>query len=391
MKILCTSDLHLGKAIYSVSLLEEQESFIYDILLPTIEREQPDALIIAGDIFDRSIAPVAAINLFDRLIAELCARRLPLLAITGNHDGAQRMTLGADLLKLSGIHLATSLENALEPVLITAADGERAAISLVPHFDSPHAREFLKAHTSLEDIDQLDLPGLSKEIFALAQQKCAATGAGTTIAVAHLTMFGALRCESESAVSVGCSEEVGSECLAPFSFGVLGHIHSPQKAGENVRYCGSPLRYSFDKNERDKSLLMLEISGSKVSHRLIDITPRRQMRVLRGLLDDIIAQAHAAPNSRDDFIFAELEDETRFHEPLARLREVYPNTLGLRYVATSTQVRTAEREQLRQSLRGGSLSDIEILRSLVAEVAQTQPSEAEEALFLELLGEEDEA
>ncbi|MBQ9993675.1 MAG: exonuclease SbcCD subunit D, partial [Clostridia bacterium] len=363
-------DWHLGKMLFGRSMLDDQRYFIDNIFIPTIAEQSPDAIILSGDIFDRAIAPVAALELFDDLLTRIAETGIPFIAITGNHDGAQRLSLGSRLMRQSGIYIFTSLSDCLTPVTISSGDGTTAMIHPLPYFDASQAREFIGADSSGYD-----------ELFGGVLSRIDTSDrAAMHILAAHCTVLGSLRCESESGTMVGGSFEVGTESFAPFDAVLLGHLHSRQNPASNISYCGSPLRYSFDAGERDKSLQIIELTRDGCTIRPIPIKPLREMRVLRGSFDSLMSA-----DASDDYIYAELEDDSLIYEPISRLRERYPNILGMRYAdKQAIDGIGTQRAELTRKLRTRSLGDAEVLDAFLRQMCADAPTDGDFALFSEL-------
>ena len=318
MKIIHSADWHLGKIIYSHSMLDEQRHFIFDFLQPLILKETPDAVILAGDIFDRSIAPTEAIKLFDGFISFMSENNIPLLAITGNHDGRERITLGADLLKKSGIYIATDISDAFSPVELECGQ-DKFRFYLIPHFEPAQAREYFKDES---------IKGFSEAYKAV----CGKIGesldrAYVNIAVCHCFMSGCSVSDSESPIYIGASGEVSSSLFDFFDLVLLGHLHSPQKAGENGFYSGSPVKYSFSDENRGKGVNIFDINGGKIDRRFLSCEPINDMKTICGEFDALLEQARKQPS--EDYIHIHLTDKRPIFMPMQRLREFYPNILEM--------------------------------------------------------------
>lgn len=369
MKILHVADLHLGKMIFGRSMLEDQQYFIENILLPAVMEEQPDCVTIGGDVFDRSVAPTGALELFDRLITSL-AGQTETVIISGNHDGAARMSIGAQLMERAGVHIRTSLTGCDKPVIITGRDGRRAAIYALPYFDHSQAREFL----GMDEQKEYD------KLFAEITGRMDVSDKETAhVLLAHCITLGSASCDSESGSMVGGSNEVPLSCFEKFDCTLLGHLHSPQHFGPHIAYAGSPLRYSFDKAERDKAMLVAEITDGACSIRRLPIAPLRCMRVIRGTIEQLLTE------QSDDYCFAELCDRQLIFEPMYQLREKYPNILGMKYAETEAVGDSgSERSELRGKLRDRSLGDNEVLDAFMRQMCGVVPDENDAAVFARL-------
>ncbi|MCL2486962.1 MAG: exonuclease SbcCD subunit D [Oscillospiraceae bacterium] len=382
MKILHTADLHLGKILFGRTAIEDQEYFAREIFLPACRRERPDCVIIAGDVFDRAVAPIPALNLFDEIMTAVAGENIPLVVISGNHDGADRMVLGARLMEPSGVYIRTSLHDVRKPVVI----GD-LAIHTLPYFDPPQGKAFL----GREDAMPYD------EIFAAVIDSIDVSDRSLThILAAHCTVLGSTRCEAESGVSniiqIGGSDQVPPEIFDKFDYALLGHLHQNQPRGDKAAYAGSPIKYSFDPNERDKALNLLEIGKGSVDLHKIPIAPLRDMIVIRGKFDDLMSGEGSG-----DYYFAELTDRELIYEPMARLRTVYPNILSMRYADPSFARRLrgegpdgGDRGELRDKLRVRALGDAEVFSAFLRQMCAADPTDAQLELFLSLCGGEGE-
>lgn len=373
MKILHTSDWHLGRMIYGRSLLDDQTYFIDRIFFPALEEHRPDCVILAGDIFDRQIAPVEALRLFDSVLNRLHQMGIPLAAISGNHDGADRLATGTAMLRQSGIYLATRLEDLAQP-LVLEKEGERAQIFLLPYCDPAAVRQFLRRE---------DLSGFSACYQALLDTiRQEISGDAFSILVAHCFVAGSQTCDSESAVYVGGSGEVPAAVFDGFDYVALGHLHSPQRAGEHGRYSGSPLKYSFDEERHKKSMTLLHIQGGQAELELLPISAKRDMRSLSGTLADLLEQGQRAP--QEDYLALRLTDDTPRYLPAEQLRPYYPNLLSI-HCDWLQQSDTGESNDgaLREQLLGRRIDQRMVLEEFLRQICGTEPTPQEQALFLE--------
>lgn len=370
MKIIHTSDWHLGRILYGRSLLEDQTCFFEEFFYPLLESERPDAVILAGDIFDRQIAPVEAIRLFDSFVSRVCLTyRIPLVAISGNHDGADRLGLGASLLRSSGFYLTARLDAEAPPVVLQ--DGGRPVhIYSLPYFDPAMARDYLSDDS---------LRGYQEAYRAVLERLTDRLDPGAfNILVAHCFVAGSEVSESESPLFIGGSGEIDKALFSAFDYTALGHLHRPQSAEAGVRYSGSPLKYSFDEERHKKSVTVLEIDGA-LSLREIPVRPLRELRTLTGTLEELREAAKADPNA-GDYIFAALEGPPVF-EPMARLREFYPNTLGVVNGSLSEGAAGGGRDALRNELHRGNQNAIMIFEEFLRQMCDTEPTEDDREIF----------
>lgn len=370
MKILHTSDWHLGKVVSVQSMIDDQKYFIEEIFLSTIDEYKPDAIVIAGDVYDRSIAPVAAISLFEDMLYAVAERRIPLIVISGNHDGAERIIPAAKLMRSSGIYLANSVDDFFCPIDITANDGSRARFFPLPYFDLPTA----KYVTGCDDLKNVN--DAYTKLFEINEKNLSPDC--PNILVTHCTVTGSITCDSESQISVGGAQQISSDSFGKFDFTCLGHIHSPQKAGGKAAYSGSPLRYSFDDNERDKCMLLIDTTNN-MSVTKIPIIPRREMRTIEGSFAELLS---VEDNCSEDYIFAFVTDDHLIYEPMARLREKYPNILGLNQAYMNRTFEGEDsRSELREKMVNHTITDEEIVTSFFHDMCKIEPTSEELELF----------
>lgn len=367
MKFLHIADLHLGRLLYGRSLIEDQRHFLFECLLPAIDRHKPDGLLIAGDLYDRPVAPTEAIALFDELLDALCARQVPAVVISGNHDGPERIAVGAKLLARFGIYIVTSLEAAFRPIELGGAQ-----IFALPYFDNAEMRAALGDDT---------LRGAGACMQAAIERMQAQFLPGKPhVLVAHCFAAGASTSDSESRLFVGGAGDVPTDCFSPFDYAALGHLHAAQAAGQTARYAGSPLKYSVDEAHQKKSMTLVTLgAGAPPQIELLPVSPLRDVKRLSGRFDDLLAAGTAQPDA--DYVEILLEDDAPVFCPADRLRPYYPNLLSVRSAwflkAGAAASSAAAQSRDRTAVFTGFLRD----------VCGGEPQEGDEALFLEILRE----
>ncbi len=377
MKIIHTADWHLGKSIFGQSLLADQSHFLWQTFLPLLERERPDLVLVAGDVFDRSVAPVEALRLFDELTLVVCRTlHIPMAVIAGNHDGAERLAMGAGLLQASGLYIAGTLADCLEPVRLSDEYGP-LNLYLLPYFEPLQAREWLEDET---------IRGFEAAYSAvLGKIKAHMPQAERNILMAHCFVAGGLTSESEAPLYIGGSAQVPAVLFEGFDYVALGHLHAPQRAGaDTVRYAGSPLKYSFDEERQKKGLTLLNIKEKgNIAIEVCPVAPRRDMRTVRGSMEALLASGQQDPRG-DDYVFAVLEDTVPIYEPMARLRKVYPHVLGLQNLWLQGALKAEERRgELTRQLKSRQSSDQMLFEAFLEQVCQVTPSEEDLALYRE--------
>lgn len=318
MKLFHTSDWHLGRMLFGRSLLSDQEWFIEQVFLPAVRKERPACVLISGDVYDRQIAPVDAIRLFDLTLSRLVEQGCRVVVLAGNHDGAERMALLKSALRRSGVYFSTSLEDAFSPILLEE-DGEKVQIFPLPWYDVPQAREFL-GDPSLKG-ETACMEQLIRRMLPLFQPGAA------HILMAHCFAAGSLSSDSESAVFVGGGGQVPPALFDPFDYAALGHLHGPQKAGEKGWYSGSPLKYSVDEEHQKKGFRVLTCENGSLRSETAAVTPLRDVRRISGLFRDLLAAGETCPC--EDYAELVLEDKAPVLMAAERLRPYYPNLLAV--------------------------------------------------------------
>ncbi len=319
MKFFHLSDLHLGKTVHEFSLLEDQE-YILKSILALADEEKPQAVLIAGDVFDRTVAPTAALRLFDDFLDALVRRDIEVFVISGNHDAPDRLSFGARLMKSSGVHIARSYDGVIEPV--TLRDGFGAVnLYLMPFLKPVHVKRFFPDAEIDSWTDAVDT--VVKSMAVNPSQR--------NILVAHQFVTGAATCDSEE-LNLGGADNVSADVFAPFDYVALGHLHGAQTLGGNIRYCGTPLKYSFSEAGHKKSVTIVELhEKGSLALRAVPLLPRRDMREIRGEYLDITAKSFYQGQNTDDYLRVTLTDEEDQPDALAKLRVIYPNLMRLDY------------------------------------------------------------
>lgn len=371
MRILHTADLHLGRMLYGRSLLDDQRYFIEQVLLPAVKRERTDLVVIAGDIFDRQVAPGDAIALFDRLVTMLTQdAKVPVVACAGNHDSAQRLSFGQALLKSGGLYLYTSLAQACAPARFEDEYGPVEVYAL-PHFDLFSARDALGDNTvaSLGDAYRR-LAGAMRAQFDPAARH---------VLLAHCFVSGAKK--PDGTLYVGDSAQISADVFDGFDYVALGHLHGPQPVGRSaVRYSGSPLAYSFDECGQKKGLTLVELEapGGAPAVTQLPVQPLHGVRILTGKFDELCAAAKEDAQA-DDYLYVQLTDPAPVFEPVARLREFYPNLLGLS-LAFFDRALDEGRQVLSDKVAKG-VDDTALFTAFLDQVCGVKAEDADVALF----------
>ena len=321
MKFLHLADLHLGKRVNGFSMLEDQAHILRQILA-ILDDEQPDGVLIAGDVYDKSVPSVEAVGLLDGFLTELRARGVPVLLISGNHDSPERLAFGGRVMDSCGIHISPVYDGALAPVTLQDAFGP-VHVWLLPFVKPAHMRRWfpdadIESYTDAvaEAVAHMDIDTAARNVL-----------------VTHQFVTGGARSGSEE-LSVGVTDNVDSGVFAPFDYVALGHLHGAQHIGrETIRYAGSPLKYSFSEARQHKSVTVVTL-GEKgdVQVRTVALTPLRELREIRGSYDELTARSfYEHTTYRSNYLHLILTDEQDVFDAMSRLRTIYPYLMTLDY------------------------------------------------------------
>lgn len=321
MKFLHLADLHLGKRVNGFSMLEDQAHILRQILA-ILDNEQPDGVLIAGDVYDKSVPSVEAVELLDGFLTELRTRGVPVLLISGNHDSPERLAFGGRVMDSCGIHISPVYNGALAPVTLHDTFGP-VHVWLLPFVKPAHVRRWfpdadIESYTDAvaEAVAHMDIDTAARNVL-----------------VTHQFVTGGTRSGSEE-LSVGGTDNVDSGVFAPFDYVALGHLHGAQHIGrETIRYAGSPLKYSFSEARQHKSVTVVTL-GEKgdVQVRTVALTPLRELREIRGSYDELTARSfYEHTTYRSDYLHLILTDEQDVFDAMSRLRTIYPYLMTLDY------------------------------------------------------------
>lgn len=320
MKLLHLSDLHIGKRVNEFSMLEDQK-YILNEILNIVDSEQPDAILIAGDVYDKSVPSAEAVEVFDRFLSALAERDTAIFIISGNHDSPERLSFASSLLQKNRVYISPVYNGEVPPITLEDAHG-KVDFYLLPFIKPIHVRPRFPEETIENYTDALDCAIRHMNVDTTQRN----------VLLTHQFVTGSERCESEE-LSVGGSDNVDAQVFAPFDYVALGHLHGPQNVdGERVRYCGTPLKYSFSEVNHKKSVTVVEL-GEKgdLSLRLIPLTPQRDFMDLRGTYDQVVSQKFYQGLNRDAYVRITLTDENDIPGVMGKLRIIYPNLMQLRY------------------------------------------------------------
>ena len=369
MRFLHLSDLHLGKRVCEFSMLDDQR-YILEEILSLLDTRPVDAVLLAGDLYDKPMPPAEAVRLLDWFLTELADRKLPVFAISGNHDSAERVAFGAHLLAGSQVYVSPVFEGAPAPIPLTDAYGP-VDIYLLPFLKPAMVRHIYPDEPIESYSDALDC----------VLRRCAPDPARRSVLVAHQFVAGAAACESEEP-SVGGLDCVDAALFDGFDYVALGHLHSPQKVGrDTLRYCGTPLKYSFSEAHQHKSATFVELGPKgKVTLSTAPLTPKHDLRELRGSYMELTDRRSYAGTATDDYLHITLTDEQDVPDALARLRVIYPNLMRLDY----DNLRTRTQADLDAPAQTEQKTPLEHFAAFYA-LQNNQPLSAEQAAFCQQL------
>lgn len=360
------SDLHLGKRVNEFSMIEDQK-YILEQILSLLDREAADAVLMAGDIYDKPVPPAEAVQLFDRFLTELADREIPIFAVSGNHDSAERLSFGSRIMSGQNVFISPVYDGSTARFTLTDDWGE-VCVHLLP-FIRPSAvrRAFEKEeiHTYQEAVQTaVEQIRLDTEVRNLL--------------VAHQFVTGASRCESEE-ITVGGIDNVDAAVFDSFDYVALGHIHSPQHIGrKEVRYCGTPLKYSFSEADQEKSVTVAELrEKGNVSVTVYPLRPLRDMRKIRGTYLEVTARSFYQNMNTEDYLHITLTDEDDIPDAMQKLRVIYPNVMRLEY----DNRRTREEQDIKITEETVQKSDLELFEEFY-ELQNNQPMTDEQRAFV---------
>ncbi len=371
MKFIHTSDWHIGRLFQNIALLDDQLYVLQQVKSYAIEHKV-DAVIIAGDIFDRSVPPAEAVDALNNFLEQLTIElSIPVILISGNHDSAKRLGFGAKHMQQAGLHILSNLTDITKPITIESDTGPVNFYG-IPYHDPVEVREafdcdvktYDEAHIHLVDrinaVRSTDIP---------------------SVLISHCFIDGADESESERPLSIGGADRVSYDPLKSFDYVALGHLHAPQYKGfEHIRYSGSLLKYSFSEYKQKKGVTLVEVGQTGlVSHQHLALTPQHDLRVLEGTLAGILDDA-TTDTHKQDYLLIKLTDKNDILDPMGQLRQVYPNTLQLE----RTQFTFASGSRLVADV-GLKRTEQQVFTDFFEQVTGNELSEAQQTLLLETI------
>lgn len=345
MRFAHLSDLHIGKRVNGFSMIEDQK-YILNQVIEIIKREEVEAVILAGDIYDKTIPSAEAVQVLDDFLIQLSNLNLPIFVISGNHDSAERLSFGARVLRKSQIYISELYNGEITPITLEDEYG-KIHVYLMPFLKPALVRQALGRE---EIVTYQDAVEMAIHQIPLKEED-------RNILVAHQFVIGASKSDSEE-VSVGGLDQISHTLFESFDYTALGHIHGPQHIGkETIRYCGTPLKYSFSEEAHTKSVTIIDLEQKgKTTIRMVPLIPMRDMRKIRGKYEEIISQALVDNRSLEDYIQITLTDEEDVLNGLENLRKIYPNIMRFEY----DNKRTREQNELTNTVVIEQRSELEL-------------------------------
>ena len=369
MKLVHLSDLHLGKRVNEFSMIEDQ-AYILTRIINVIDDEKPDVVMIAGDVYDKAVPSAEAVELFDDFLVRLSKRDLKVFVISGNHDSPERIAFGSRLMNHSGVYMSPVYDGNIEPISLEDEYGT-VDFFLLPFIKPVHVKRFfpeaeIESYTDAvkKAVDEMHINPDNRNVI-----------------ITHQFITGASLCESEER-SVGGSDNIDGTIFDAFDYVALGHLHGPQKMGrDTLRYCGTPLKYSFSEVNHEKSISIVEIiEKDNVTIRKIPLIPKRDLIEIRGKYSGLVEKSFYNDLNRDNYYHITLLDEEDILDAIAKLRVIYPNIMKLDY----DNIRTQQQTEIFGSENVENKSPIELFGELYAR-QNNKPLEGEQYKFTEEL------
>jgi len=371
MKFIHTADWHLGKLVHGIYMTEDQRYFLSQFI-DLVEEEQPDAVIIAGDLYDRSVPPTEAVELLNEVLFKINVElKTPVVAISGNHDSAERLSFGSTWYKHSKFYLSGKLENIFEPVQIQGVN-----FYMVPYAEPGMVRHLLDDDTIHSHQDAM------KSIIGKIEETLNPNE--PNVFVGHAFVLGGQSCDSERSLSVGGSGCVSADLFAPFSYTALGHLHSPDAINhEKVRYSGSILKYSFSEAKQDKSISIIEMNeNGTFDLRKRSLSPKKDMREIEGFLDELLDPSFYERQRVEDYLKIVIQDEGAILDPMNKLRQVYPNVL---HFERKLDIIDAKKKQSFSSVKDKKKTEIELFKEFYEEMTTAEFTEEKNSVMTDII------
>ncbi|WP_046502377.1 exonuclease SbcCD subunit D [Streptomyces odonnellii] len=377
MRFLHTSDWHLGRRFHGEDLINAQRKVLNHIC-DTARTEQVDALLVAGDIYDRAIPSLDAVRLFSRALHRLADLGIPTIMISGNHDSAHRLGVGSGLLARAGVHLMTDPADVATPILLNTPTGP-AAVYGVPYLEPTLVRPHFEAEAASH---QAVLASALDQIRADLATRPAST---RSVVLAHAFITGSTGCPSERDISVGGVDHAAASVFDGIDYVALGHLHGAQQVNDRIHYSGSPLAYSFSETGHSKSLTLINLpadAAPAITRTTLPADLQLPLARLTGRLEDLLTDP-AHESLTESWLHITLTDTARPYEPMARLKQRFPHTLHIEHIPTAIPAQTTTSPTYSERLRGRS--DLDITHDFITTVRGTQPTDEERLLLQEAI------
>ena len=376
MKIFHTADWHLGKLVQGVSMIEDQAYVLYQFL-QEIDKEKPDVVVIAGDLYDRSVPPTEAVSLLDNIFSEIAIKReIPVVAIAGNHDSPGRIHFGSQFMDVKGLHIIGNLSKELKPVVLNDEFGE-VHFHLIPYTDPSHVRYIYGDDTVKTQQDAM------AKILEHVVESLDPSARHVLVGHAFVTKDGVKEennTDAERPLSIGGSECIDAKLFEPFHYTALGHLHQAHFVDqEKIRYSGSPLKYSISEETHKKGYLIIDLAADgSIEVTKKPLVPKRELRTVEKSMDEILK----SPKS-EDYVFVKLLDDTPIISPMEKIRSVYPNAMHVERVILKDYSNVEQEIESRQKM-----DDMTLFKSFYKEILGKSADEQTIELFQEVLQEE---
>lgn len=370
MKFIHLSDLHIGKRVNEFSMYEDQEYILAEII-KIIDSEKPDAVLIAGDVYDKSIPPSEAVTLFDRFLCLLSERNLQVFVISGNHDSPERLSFASRLIDKSGVHLSPVYNGHIEPFQMKDEYGE-VNIYMLPFIKPANVRRFF---------DDREIASYTDAVNAVISEMNV-DSESRNVLITHQFVTGANRTESEE-ISVGGADNVDVSAFDDFDYVALGHLHRPQNClSDRVRYCGTPLKYSFSEANDKKSVTIVELKEKgSLEVRTADLVPKHEMREIKGKYEELTARSfYENTTYQTDYMHITLTDEEDIPDGVGKLRTIYHNLMKLDY----DNKRTRSNSQITGAQKVEEKTPLELFEDFY-ELRNNQPMSEEQRGYISSL------
>ena len=384
MRILHTSDWHIGRTFHEKSLLEDQ-AYALEQLHRVIQEFKPDAVIIAGDLYDRAIPPAQAVVLLNETLRRIALESgTPVFIISGNHDSAERVGFGSELFRKSGVHIVSSYPGISTPLRLIDQYGSMAVYG-IPYLDVDEVRLHTSGDELKQDGERKRWNSLEAAKRCLALVEASRDPATPAVVVAHTFVQGARESQSELPLSIGGLDALSTQLFNPYAYTALGHLHRPQNPAPRVRYSGSLLSYHFDETDSKKSFTLVEFGKDRMSPLIteVPIEPKRALRVITGKFPEILEQAQSIGRT-DDYVLVRRINDGPVLDIAGKLREHFPNLCSVELLAPEYSLDPAARKraeaaaQIRTELRKNRNIPA-LFESFFKEITQEEVSESEKA------------